>query len=326
MISDEELDRLLYESSPARTPIGAKPDAAAMQMLERIMATDPHPHRVRNRVLGLVSAAAVVIAAVAVGVGVLTPSGKAEAETPEPLSFSGSATVAETISDAQAALSASPGPDVPLRFVRSATWGFNIEVDGASPLIVPQLVTLQWEADQSGRVTIVDGIAYDPKDAAANNSSEITSSGTVSMELDMKPGEFATPVVNPPGATRDELVSVLSEFGMPEKPTASQTVTAISGLLEQWTLTNAQQSQLLDVLARSKGAIAVGTSVDRLGRPVTGIRVPSDNGAASDLMLLSLQTGRIVGFERTTLVADDILPAGAVMSYRLFDVDESLVR
>ena len=323
MISDDELDRLLYESSPARTPIGAKPDAAAMQMLERIMATDPHPHRVRNRVLGLVSAAAVVIAAVAVGVGVLTPSGKAEAETPEPLSFSGSATVAETISDAQAALSSSPGPEAPLRLVRSATWGFSVEVGSKSSQIVPQFVTLQWEPDQSGRVVIVEGKAYDPTDAAADRSSEVSSSGVVSMDLEMKPGEFTTPLATEPGTTRDDLAAALAAFGVADG-SAFGTVQAINDLLSQWTLTNAQQSHLLDILGETEGATALGASTDRLGRSVDGLRVVSSDGAAAVVVLVSRDTGRIVGFERTNLMENDVYPVGAVINYELLDVDDSV--
>jgi len=326
MITDEELDRLLHDASPARTPRDAKPDAEAMAMLRRIMATDPHPHRVRNRLIGLVGAAAVVIAATVVGVSVLAPAGQAVAATPHPLAFDGSGTVRDTVSSAQSALAAVPGPDAPERFVRSATWSFNVDVDRAAARIVPQLVTLRWEADQSGEVTIVDAEAYDPSDAAANAASEVTSSGTVSMDLDMAPGDFATPVAAEPGESTDELLAVLRAFGMPDKPSAFEMVTAISSLLEQWTLTNTQQAELLGLLADTDGAVALGASTDRLGRPVTGLRVTSGDSAASDVVLISLDTGRIVGFERTNLLPDDILPEGAVIGYRLFDVDEEFVR
>ena len=48
----------------------------------------------------------------------------------------------------------------------------------------------------------------------------------------------------------------------------------------------------------------------------------SADGAASDVVLLSADTGRIVGIERTNVREDDMLPAGAVIGYRLFDVPE----
>jgi len=323
-ITDDELDRLLVAATPARTPIDAKPDAEAIAMLERIMATDPHPHRVRNRAIGWLAGTAAVVAAAVVGFSVLVPTGAAVAGTPQPLDFDGDSSVAQTIGDAQAALAAVPGPAEPTRSVRSATWSFNIDVDTASATITPQLVTLQWEADQSGRITIVDGAAYDPADASANQSAEIRSSGRVSMDLTMAPGEFATPVANAPGATRAELTAALSAFAMPADPTAWDVLLATSSLLEQWTLTNAQEAELLSILGDADGATALGATVDRLGRDVVGLRVVSSDGAASDVVLISADTGRIVGIERTALAADGVLPVGAVTGYRLFDVPEEV--
>lgn len=326
MITDEELDRLLYAASPARTPIDAKPDAAAMEMLERIMSTDPHPHRTRNRVLGAVSAAAAVVAAVVVGASVLVPSGQAVAATPQPLSFSGDATVADTLDAAQDALAGGPGPETPERFVRSAAWSFNVDVGQKTSRIVPQLVTLQWEPDQSGRMLIVDGESYDPMDAAANAHAEISSSGHVSTDLEMKPGEFGTPIIDLPGATEEELGAALTAFGVPARPSAFDTMLGIGSILDQWTLTNAQESTLLELFSRTEGAVALGTTTDRLGRPVSGLRVFSADGAASDTILISQSTGRIVGIERTNLTENEVFPVGAVIDYRLFDIDEGAIR
>lgn len=319
-ITDEELDRLLTAAAPARTPIDARPDAAAMAMLERIMATDPHPHRVRNRVVGWLGGAAAAVVAAVVSASLLIPSAAAIAGTPEPLEFDGAGSVSAEIDGAQAALTSVPGPAEPTRLVRSATWSYNVDVDAASAVIVPQLVTLQWEADQSGRVTVVDGAAYDPSDAAANNAAEVASSGRVSMELTMAPGEFATPVANAPGSTRAELTAALSAFGMPADPTAFDVMMATGSLLEQWTLTNAQEAEILAILEEADGVTALGASVDRLGRAVVGLRIADPDGAASDVVLLSAETGRIVGIERTNLVDEDVLPIGAVIGYRLFDV------
>jgi len=325
-ITDDELDRLLVAATPARTPIDAKPDAEAIAMLERIMATDPHPHRVRNRTVGWLAGTAAVIAAAVVGFSVLVPTGAAVAGTPQPLDFDGESSVAQTIGDAQGVLATTPGPAEPTRFVRSATWSFNIHVDAESAVITPQLVTLQWEADQSGRVTVVDGTAYDPSDAAAHQTAEIHSSGRVSMDLTMAPGDFATPVAGVPGSTRPELTATLSALGMPADPTAYDVLLATGSLLDQWTLTNTQEAVILSILDDADGATALGASVDRLGRDVVGLRVVSSDGEASDVVLISADTGRIVGIERSTLVADDVLPKGAVTGYRLFDVPAEVVR
>jgi hypothetical protein len=321
MISDERLDELLHAASPARTPLTAKPDAEAMAMLDRIMSTDPHPHRTRNRLVGFATAAAAVVAAVALGISMLTPSGQAIAGTPPPLTFEGDASVADTIATAQETLADAPGPDSPQRFVRSATWSLNINGDTGDTTVVPQLVTLEWEADQSGRVVVIDGEEYDPTDAAANASAQVSTGGKVSMDLKMKPGEFTTPVATPPGATRGELFGALRALGMPENPTASDATMAIGALLEQWTLTNEQEAGLLAILGETTGLTALGTTTDRLGRPVAGMRVVTADGAASDVILLSTETGRIVGIERTNIIENEYMAAGIVIGYRLLDVD-----
>lgn len=315
---------MLVAASSARTPVDAKPDAAAMAILEKILATDPHPHRVRNRVVGWFAGTAAVVTAAVVGANLLVPSGAAVAGSPLPLDFSGTSTVSQTILDAQSDLASAAGPIEPERLVRSATWSFNVDVDARTSVVVPQLVTLQWEADQSGRITIIDGAAYDPADAEANQAAEVHSSGHESMDLTMAPGEFATPVASPPGATREELVAALTAFGMPEDPSAFDVLFATSSLLEQWTLTNAQESEILAILSTTDGATALGETTDRLGRPVNGLSVISTDGAARDAVLISSDTGRIVGFERTVLVGDDVLPQGAVIGYRLFDVPADL--
>ncbi|WP_217184199.1 hypothetical protein [Streptomyces sp. AC495_CC817] len=324
-LTDEELDRLLYAAAPARTPRDAKPDAAALEMLERIMATPPHPHRTRNRVLGSLSVAAAVVAAVVVGANVLVPTGHAEAATPEPLAFSGEATVADTLSAAQDALASSDGPDAPLRYVRTANWSYNVEV-GESSEIMPQVITLQWDQDQSGHVTVVDGKPYDPSDAAANASSEIVSTGEVSNEYVIEPGQFGTPAVEPFGATEEDLRTVLQAFGVPEAASGFEVMTGVGTIIDQWTLTNAQESSVLGILSQTDGVTALGTSTDRLGRAVSGLRIVSEDGVASDTVLLSLDTGRIVGVERTNLIENEVYPVGAIIGYRLFDIDEEIPR
>lgn len=322
-LTDEELDRLLYAAGDrARTPIDAKPDAEALAMLDRIMATDPHPHRTRNRVVGWGSSLVAAAAAVAIGVSVVGSGGAAVAGTPSPLTFEGSATVTETIKDAQAALAAGTGPAEPARYVRTADWSMDINAMTGELKVVPQLVTLEWEPDQSGRRTHVEGAEYDSTDAGANASSQITSTGKVTSELVFEPGQFETPVVDPPGTSKEELFAALVALGMPEEPSAREAVSAIRSLIQQWTLTNAQESVLLGILGETEGAVALGSSIDRLGRPVAGVRVVRADGATSEVLLISIQSGRIVGVEKTVVKGDDLLPTGAVLGYQVFDIDE----
>ncbi|WP_311259354.1 hypothetical protein [Microbacterium sp. WCS2018Hpa-9] len=321
-----ELERVLMQADPARTPRDAKPDAEAERTLERIIRTAAKPRRQRRRALGWASAVAVGAVAIVVAVAVLVPQGEAVAGSPEPLDFAAGESTAQTLEAARATLSATPGPADPERVVRSATWGLDINGNTGATKVVPQLNTLRWEPDLSGRMVSVRGVPYDPTDASANIGAEISSSGEVVADLPMEPGQFTTPVPDVFGDSREEVSAALMAFGMPSDPSGSEVVAAATSVLEQWTLTNAQESQVLDVLADADGVEALGTTSDRLGRQVAGLRVITPDGAASDVVLLSLDTGRIVGVERTNLVANDLIAGGAIISYTMWDVDEDLVR
>ncbi len=76
----------------------------------------------------------------------------------------------------------------------------------------------------------------------------------------------------------------------------------------------------------AQGGEALGVTKDRLGRDVSGVRVVSPDGAASDLILVSRDTGRIIGVERTVLIADEVYAAGSIISYRMWDIDEEAIR
>ena len=321
------LDRILTDADPARTPRDAKPDAAALMMRDRI--TRGKARQKHARAVGLRWATAVAGVAVAgiVAFALFSPQGQAMAGTPQPLTFADSGSVEQIMDDAHVALTETEGPEAPERFVRAASWGYAIDMTARKSEVVPQLSILRWEADLSGRMTIFAGQPYDPDDAVANTQAEVSSSGEVVSDLIMEPGQFGTPVVDPPGSSAEDMVAMLTAFGMPNDPTAGEVSRYLSDAVDQWTLTNEQQGHLLDVLADAEGTTALGETTDRLGRPVAGISMPSANGAATEVILISLETGRIVGMETTSLGGeDDMLPAGAIIAYRLWDVTEEMVQ
>lgn len=318
------LERLIADADPARTPRDAEPDPRALALRDRIMRDARAPRR-RRAVAGWVSGVAVAAASVVVAVAVLNPPSAAVAGSPSPLEFEEAGTTAQIIDDAQAALASNDGPVEAERIVSSASWSFSVDMGTYETEIVPQLITITWNPDLSGRTVAIEGVPYDPTDAQANVGSEISSSGEVAWELDMEPGQFAAPVVDMPGSTRADMQAVLDAYGLPNDATAADVVTAITSVLGQWTLTNAQESEMLGILAQASGAEALGTSTDRLGRAVTALRVQAADGAASDVVLLSASTGRIVGVERTNLVENGPFPTGAIISYQLWDVDEGVL-
>ena len=326
MTENAVLERMLSDADPATTPRDAPPDARALATRDRILRMKNAPRRRRTRTLGWASGLTAVAASTALAIAVLSPQGAAVAGTPSPLAFDGSSTVAQIVDDAGVALADTPGPTLPARTVRTASWAFSVDVDEKTTTVVPQLSTLTWEPDGSGRMTIIAGVPYDPADAVASNAAEVTSSGEVVTDLVMAPGDFDTPWTTVPGDTREDMVAILRAFGMPEDPTAYDVESAFTSVLGQWTLTDAQHQELLGLLEEAGGGEALGTSTDRLGRPVTGIRVQSPDGAASDLVLVSLDTGRIVGVERTVLIGDDVFAAGSIISYQMWDIDEETIR
>lgn len=326
MIDDAVLERMLIDADPAPTPREAAPDARALATRDRILRTDVAPKRRRRRTLGWATGLTAVAASTALAFAVLAPQGAAVAGMPSPLDFEGSSTVAQVVDDADASLAAASGPATPERAVRTAFWGFSVEVEAKVSKVVPQLSTLTWEPDGSGRMTIVAGVPYDPEDAVASNAAEVTSSGEVVTDLVMAPGDFYTPWTEVPGETRQDMIAILRAFGMPENPTAYDVEVAFTSVLDQWTLTNAQHRELLSLFEEAQGGEALGMTKDRLGRDVNGIRVVSPDGAASDLILVSRDTGRIVGVERTVLIADDVFAAGSIISYQMWDLDEEEIR
>lgn len=326
MAENAVLERMLLEADPARTSRDARPDAAAIRTRDRIIREAARAPRRRRRTLGWATGLAVAASAAVVAVVALQPHQQAVAGSPEPLDFEGAQSISQTLETARQTLGSAPGPVEPMRTVRSASWGYDINMTTGETKVVPALTTLTWEPDLSGRITTVAGTPYAPDDAEANTTAEVSSSGEIVSDVVMGPGEFTTPVVDPPGATRDELFAMLRAYGMPESPSGSEVVGAIQSALGLWMLTNDQEATLLGILADAGGAEPLGVSTDRLGRSVSGLRVLTDRGTASDVVLLSRETGRIVGVERTVLADEGYVPPGAILSYQMWDVDEGLVR
>lgn len=319
------LERALTAADPARTPRDAEPDARAIATRDRILRSSREPQRRRARRVGWAAGLTAVAASAALAFGVLLPQGAAVAGTPTPLAFDGSASLAETVATADTDLGVFHEPESPVRSVRAASWSFSVDVDAGRAEIVPQLSTFQWSDDLSGEAIAINGVAYDPGDAVANQEAEVVSTGEVASRVTYAPGEFVTPVVAVPGETPADVRALLEAFGLPREPSAFDVVTAVTSVFGQWTLTNAQHAELLALIEDSGGAQALGATTDRLGRPVAGIRVIAADGAVSDDVLVSLDSGRIVGVERTVLVDDGIVAPGSITDYRMWDLDEEMI-
>lgn len=316
---ESPLESMLRAASQARTGVDASPTAEALLARDRIMR-DARPRRRRRAVaIGWASGLALAAASVVVAAAVVVPQMTARAGA----SFSSSAaptSVAQIVEAARNELSDSVGPAEPKRFAQTASWNFSINGDTGELKAFTQLSTITWEPDGSGHVVLVNSPEQDPNDAEWYSHSEISGAGNIE-EFDMLPGEFVTPLTEPPGNSRAGVQDALDALQTPSDPSAFEVVTAITTLFGQWTLTNEQHAALLSILDEAGDAEVVPATTDRLGRPIHGIRVLSDDGAVSDVLFISIDTGRIVGLERTIVKADSLLPAGAILSYQLWDVE-----
>ncbi|MFJ2552880.1 hypothetical protein [Microbacterium sp. NPDC087591] len=319
------LERALTEADPARTPRDAAPDARALATRDRILRKSRSAHRPHSRAVAWASGAVAAGATAIFAVAMLLPQETATAGTPTPLTFEGSSTVAEIVDAAEEDLAAVTGPDTPLRTVHAASWGFSVDVVDENAEVVPTLSELTWNPDGSGRMTVVRGVPYDPTDAVAHNHAEVSSSGDVVSDLVMSPGDFEPLWPDIPGDSREDVLALLTAFGMPAQPTAFDIESAFTSTFDMWTLTNAQHRELLSLLAETGDGVALGDTTDRLGRPVAGIQFLTPDKGAKDVVLVSLETGRIVGVERTAIEADDVYPVGAIISYRMWDVEGEVI-
>lgn len=90
--------------------------------------------------------------------------------------------------------------------------------------------------------------------------------------------------------------------------------------MSQWTLTDEQHATLLDMLVDAGGVTVLGRTTDRLGRDAVGLEVAEPSNSLYRLtVLVSRETGRIVGTEDELTEPLDFIPAG-VTGCTLWDV------
>lgn len=329
MMEDEStIERIVRAANPARSEF-PRPTAAALARRDRIMRTAESKTRRARRVrAGWIGAATAAVAVTAVVfASVLVPRVDAVAGTPEPLKFTGDQTAAQIIDTAQKTLADVPGPAEPQRKAETVTWAFMFDAEKGKMVddgpIRPEFTTFTWEPDLTGRVVVKAIKPYLPGDQE-NGRPEIVFTDKVLRDDHLTAEENATPVVEPPGDSVEDVRAMLTAYGMPENPKPGDVTFAVNTTLGWWTLTNKQQIAVLDILAQSGKITALGVTKDRLGRPVAGLSMPSSDGYNTETLLISLDTGRIVGNEtrRTKFDKAIPIPKGTIIGYILWDVSE----
>lgn len=325
-MEDSELDRLLRTANPARTPVDAPAD---MQLLARITAAEPpsrQPLRAQRFALFIapLTAVAVAVAAVIFG-GSISP---AAAYGPAPLKWTPTnQTLTEVAAMTNQRLATSADVLSARRESNATSWSLAVN-DAGEPqettTISPLVTTLEWKEDLSGRRVVEAGEAYSVD--RGTTPSDPLAPGSLIDDTTYAAGEY--PVLTPDaGAMGGEgFRDLLAAYAPPETGAkAGDAMLGITDIMGEWTLTNGQHGELLDVLLQYDGLTVEGTTTDRLGREVVGLR---SNAALrpgeTTTLLISVATGRIVGVEITVTGKDASapVPVGTVIHYALWKDSE----
>lgn len=326
-MTDDDLARALRRMDPAETPLDAPLPLDAERRLRQIL--DRPPVRRRRPALAWTSAAAAVVVILTIVTGVLwMPGTSASALTPKPLVYtavpSGTG-AAEVIAQAQERLAAGEGDVAAERRSLSLGWYFSASPDGAEATVFRrEWVDLRWNEDFSGSVVTTAAEATNADGDTVPNVDPAP--GTVVGEMRYVRNQFRPLSPAPPDASAEAMRALLTTAtGAAEDLNAGDALVGVRSVQGEWTLSNAQQSALLDVVAASPGLRALGTTEDRLGRAVVGLAgIPSVTANTEVTLLLSTETGRIIGFESALIDAntDLDLPAGSLTEYALWDAQD----
>lgn len=324
-LTDDRLDELfaLAHPSPARETALRAQDIA---LRERIIRGDVAPRRAPHRrgiwAAGLTTAVAACAIVALIAVNVLAPDQRAVALTPPPLIYTDAEPLDAVLADAHAALADGDGP-VQAPHVELVTWGWSIDMSEKNIEVIPQDVTIDWTLDEGGVTTIVAGEPYwEDGERPAGLGESPYEPGELIDRVTMTPEQFNIPPATAAldGSSPDELKAALAPYLSDDPaPTSGELGAAIVSLMSQWTLTDAQHATLLDMLVDAGGVTVLGRTTDRLGRDVVGLEVAEPLNPLYRLtVLVSRETGRIVGTEDELTEPLDFIPAG-VTGYTLWD-------
>lgn len=188
--------------------------------------------------------------------------------------------------------------------------------------IEPQLTRVVWHDDLSGSIRVVAARPYwaDQPERAVSPD-DAPPEGTLLYEFDFPAGEFDTPLHVIGGSTAEDMAAALRAYGMEDPADAAGVLSATTMLLTHWTPTNLQQAALLQLLAQVRGIEIAGVTQDRLGREAFVFAATSHDGDFEHLLLVSTETGRIIGYENTRVTETGNIPAGTVLAYTLWEVE-----
>ncbi|WP_127473640.1 hypothetical protein [Microbacterium sulfonylureivorans] len=322
---NEDFEAFIRRANPVPPEAEPAPTLRQLALRDQIMRPAARRRVPRSRAWAALWAPLAALAVVIAVVLTVPPAEEARAvTTPKPLDFRDEGKTLEDVTEtAQRNLARSGGPVHPERAVESTGWYYQVDaVDSDAPrrVISPEVTTLEWNEDLSGSTRTVAGKPYWADGGQGDFPRSTATPGTLLWEVDFAPGEFQSPVVTAPGAGDTEVLAMLRAYGLESERSAFEVMNATETALQYWTLTNDQHQALLQAILRTDDARLLGSATDRAGRPIAGIAATLPSGSAELHLLVSQDTGRIVGAETYTLEADHPFPANAIVSYRIWDL------
>lgn len=341
---DDELARLLRALDPI-TPereaqLVASRERVWARIAERIDAESALRARLTHRARmawGISLPAVAVLLVALVVVLVVNPFARpvpAAAAGLPPLTYEASGlSLDEQLAQARERLATSPGPAEPKREATTVAWYAQIQMDGPDrgTVISPEVMTITWDETLEMRILVTAGRPYvvGGEDEQPPTRDDLPAEGTVIRD-DVIPGEMNLIDGEPlpflvAGSGVDFYRDLIARSVAASDGGAAEALRAVGELLNNWTLTNAQEADLLTVLGEYDGLELLGITKDRAGRSVFGISAVTAAGLHREVLLVSTESGRILGSE-TVYLGDDPevpLPTGSVMSYQMWGLDSA---
>lgn len=334
---DDELTRMLRALDPAGSEGGEQLDARKERVWARIAERidgEPAPSRSPRRArmwwsisLPAVAAAIVALIVVLVANPLATPT-PAAAEGLPPLVYEASdLSLDEHLARAREQLAASPGPAEPVREATVVAWYSHTQMDGEErgTVISPEIVTTTWDETFAMRIHVTAGRPYVAGDDQPPTRADLPKEGTVLRddeipgEMNLVDGQRPLPFLVPGSGAEFYRSYIAESLAMYGGGGGAEALRAVADVMNHWTLTNAQQADLLTVLSEYDELELLGVTRDRAGREAFGISARSTTGMHDEVLLIST-SGRIVGSE-TIYLGDDPevpIPTGSVMSYQMW--------
>lgn len=330
MTDDEERwERMLRAADPARTPAGAPLTLAQRALRDRITAGATRtPARAPRRSLWIgIATPLAALAMLVIVLVMIVPFGAAPAAAygPRPLEYREIPLSAdEVLERAIAQLTADPAGGEAERRSRVTSWSLSYSPDAVPEkqlVIEPFVQESSWNEDLSGSLRRWAGTPFyadGPTDRIPRESEY--EPGQLIGEERFGPGEYSAVF---PELLEIGVTGVIAQPGyLPPGAMAGDVTDLVESILMQWTLTDRDQADVLDLVGDYEGIDVLGSSVDRLGRDVIALEA----AAVADpdtrvVLLLSADTGGIVAVEHVSRGTNPHLPVpdGTVLSYSLWE-------